>query len=173
MTDSADYTPPRVWTWNKGNGGRFANIKHANAAPSASWWRPGTGCWRMAPSQGGNGMLETSVAAVPFADWRLAETVEAARRRRLLEEAPSPERIIADLTDAAFAEARAGALCLHWVHACDEPGFFRLEAAFRVSAELFDWLFNGRTGYRAAYWLSTQHGMLFNAAAVENPAKRA
>src|SRR3954467_3700170 len=26
MTDSADYTPPKVWTWNKANGGRFANI---------------------------------------------------------------------------------------------------------------------------------------------------
>jgi GSH-dependent disulfide-bond oxidoreductase len=26
MTDSSDYTPPTVWTWNKENGGRFANI---------------------------------------------------------------------------------------------------------------------------------------------------
>ena len=26
MTDSPDYTPPSVWTWNKANGGRFANI---------------------------------------------------------------------------------------------------------------------------------------------------
>ena len=26
MTDSPDYTPPKVWTWNKGSGGRFANI---------------------------------------------------------------------------------------------------------------------------------------------------
>jgi GST-like protein len=26
MTDSPDYTPPKVWTWNKPNGGRFANI---------------------------------------------------------------------------------------------------------------------------------------------------
>jgi len=26
MTDTADYTPPKVWTWEKGNGGRFANI---------------------------------------------------------------------------------------------------------------------------------------------------
>ncbi|MFM0500236.1 glutathione-dependent disulfide-bond oxidoreductase [Paraburkholderia caffeinilytica] len=26
MSDSADYTPPKVWTWNKDNGGRFANI---------------------------------------------------------------------------------------------------------------------------------------------------
>jgi GST-like protein len=26
MTDSSDYTPPKVWTWNKASGGRFANI---------------------------------------------------------------------------------------------------------------------------------------------------
>jgi GST-like protein len=26
MTDSPDYVPPKVWIWNKPNGGRFANI---------------------------------------------------------------------------------------------------------------------------------------------------
>src|ERR1700759_4159389 len=26
MTDTTDYTPPKVWTWNKANGGRFASI---------------------------------------------------------------------------------------------------------------------------------------------------
>ena len=26
MTEPSSYTPPAVWTWNKGNGGRFANI---------------------------------------------------------------------------------------------------------------------------------------------------
>ncbi|VVD28990.1 glutathione-dependent disulfide-bond oxidoreductase [Paraburkholderia dioscoreae] len=26
MSDRADYVPPKVWTWNKDNGGRFANI---------------------------------------------------------------------------------------------------------------------------------------------------
>jgi GST-like protein len=26
MSDSPDYTPPKVWTWDKANGGRFANI---------------------------------------------------------------------------------------------------------------------------------------------------
>jgi GST-like protein len=26
MNDTPDYTPPKVWTWNKANGGRFANI---------------------------------------------------------------------------------------------------------------------------------------------------
>jgi GST-like protein len=26
MADSSEYVPPKVWTWNKANGGRFANI---------------------------------------------------------------------------------------------------------------------------------------------------
>jgi GSH-dependent disulfide-bond oxidoreductase len=26
MTEAAEYAPPKVWTWNKENGGRFANI---------------------------------------------------------------------------------------------------------------------------------------------------
>ena len=26
MTDTPEYTPPKVWEWNKANGGRFANI---------------------------------------------------------------------------------------------------------------------------------------------------
>src|ERR1700754_2105014 len=26
MSSSSDYTPPKVWTWNRANGGQFANI---------------------------------------------------------------------------------------------------------------------------------------------------
>jgi GST-like protein len=32
MTD--DYTPPKIWTWNKANGGRFANINRPIAGPT-------------------------------------------------------------------------------------------------------------------------------------------
>ena len=31
MDDSAAYTPPKVWTWNKPNGGQFANINRPTA----------------------------------------------------------------------------------------------------------------------------------------------
>src|SRR6185295_13282892 len=30
----ADYVPPKVWTWNKENGGRFANINRPIAGPT-------------------------------------------------------------------------------------------------------------------------------------------
>ena len=34
MTDTPDYTPPKVWTWKQGSGGRFANINRPVAGPT-------------------------------------------------------------------------------------------------------------------------------------------
>ncbi|OWT74866.1 MULTISPECIES: glutathione-dependent disulfide-bond oxidoreductase [unclassified Achromobacter] len=34
MTDSNQYTPPKVWTWNQPNGGTFANINRPIAGPT-------------------------------------------------------------------------------------------------------------------------------------------
>jgi GST-like protein len=34
MTDSSAYTPPKVWTWDKESGGRFANINRPVAGPT-------------------------------------------------------------------------------------------------------------------------------------------
>ena len=34
MTDSPDYTPPKVWSWNRANGGRFANINRPVSGPT-------------------------------------------------------------------------------------------------------------------------------------------
>jgi GST-like protein len=34
MSDDAAYTPPKVWTWNKANGGQFANINRPIAGPT-------------------------------------------------------------------------------------------------------------------------------------------
>ena len=34
MTESSDYTPPEIWTWNQGNGGRFASINRPVAGPT-------------------------------------------------------------------------------------------------------------------------------------------
>jgi GST-like protein len=34
MSDSSDYVPPKVWTWNKGDGGRFANINRPVSGPT-------------------------------------------------------------------------------------------------------------------------------------------
>jgi GST-like protein len=34
MSDTPEYTPPKVWTWNKESGGRFANINRPIAGPT-------------------------------------------------------------------------------------------------------------------------------------------
>jgi len=34
MSDTDEYTPPKVWTWDKGNGGTFANINRPVAGPT-------------------------------------------------------------------------------------------------------------------------------------------
>src|SRR5271165_6893314 len=34
MNDSTTYTPPKVWAWDKQNGGRFANINRPTAGPT-------------------------------------------------------------------------------------------------------------------------------------------
>lgn len=34
MGDSSGYTPPRVWTWDKESGGRFASINRPIAGPT-------------------------------------------------------------------------------------------------------------------------------------------
>ena len=35
MSSSSDYVPPKVWTWNKASGGRFANINRPIAGPTS------------------------------------------------------------------------------------------------------------------------------------------
>ena len=34
MTDNAEYVPPKIWTWDKESGGRFANINRPIAGPT-------------------------------------------------------------------------------------------------------------------------------------------
>jgi GST-like protein len=34
MTEQPTYTPPKIWTWNKGNGGQFASINRPIAGPT-------------------------------------------------------------------------------------------------------------------------------------------
>ena len=35
MSGSPEYTTPKVWTWNKASGGRFANINRPIAGPTS------------------------------------------------------------------------------------------------------------------------------------------
>ena len=35
MSQNTEYTPPKIWEWNKGNGGKFANINRPIAGPTS------------------------------------------------------------------------------------------------------------------------------------------
>jgi hypothetical protein len=39
----------------------------------------------------------------------------------------------------------------------------RIVVQFKVTPPLYDWFFNGRTGYRAQFWTSPENGLAFNA----------
>ena len=34
MSDTPEYVPPKIWTWNKENGGQFASINRPTAGPT-------------------------------------------------------------------------------------------------------------------------------------------
>ena len=34
MSDLSEYTPPKVWTWNKPSGGQFANVNRPISGPT-------------------------------------------------------------------------------------------------------------------------------------------
>src|ERR1700759_1032289 len=34
MASSSEYTPPKIWTWDKASGGKFANINRPIAGPT-------------------------------------------------------------------------------------------------------------------------------------------
>jgi len=40
MSDSFEYTPPNVWTWNKPSGGQFANVNRPISGPTHERYLP-------------------------------------------------------------------------------------------------------------------------------------
>jgi len=60
--------------------------------------------------------------------------------------------------DAAHGERIHTAL----IQSEDQPEYFRGEAKIPLPEPLFDQLFNGRSGYRAQYYLSAAQGAAFN-----------
>ncbi len=99
-------------------------------------------------------------------NWNLCKLPDDHRRQRLLSP-PSPERVVASLISEATHAAEHGEIYLHWQEACDRPGYFRLHAQIPVTECTFDLLFNGRSGYRAQFYLSAEEGVLYNREIIE------
>jgi hypothetical protein len=97
---------------------------------------------------------------VSEAEWSLGDAI-AARHSRLLD-VPTPDALLAELLSEASEAAQTGRIRLVWQPSTVAPGFFRVEAVIPLSEEIFDQFFNGRSGYRAQYYLSPEEGVLYN-----------
>jgi hypothetical protein len=98
---------------------------------------------------------------VKVGDWRLNELLGTTRMQRLLN-APEPEKLLEHVQADSVVAARAGRVFLKWQRADEAPRYFRLVAQIPVGEVIFDQLFNGRSGYRAQYYLSPEEGVIFN-----------
>jgi hypothetical protein len=97
---------------------------------------------------------------VPVEEWIIDETLlRDGPRKTLLIDVPPPLDLIREVSQEA---ARAPGIRLALVQSAEQPSYFRVEAQIRLPDPLFDQLFNGRSGYRAQYYISTAKGAAFN-----------
>lgn len=94
------------------------------------------------------------------AEWLLGKAI-AFRHARLLD-VPTPDELLTKLLNETSAAVEARKVRLVWQPSTEAPGFFRVEAVIPLGEETFDQFFNGRSGYRAQYYLSPEEGVLFN-----------
>jgi hypothetical protein len=104
---------------------------------------------------------QTMMRMVSQQEWDLSKLPDAVRRQRLLCP-PSAECLISCLMAEAADSAEQGKICLKWEPALDKSGYFRINTQIPVTKNTFDLLFNGRSGYRAQYYLSPEEGVLHN-----------
>ncbi len=99
-------------------------------------------------------------------DWNLDQLDDLGRRDRLMDPLP-PTELLESINVEATKSAARGDICLKWKEAEQSPGHFRLETKIPLSQCIFDQLFNGRSGYRAHYYLSPETGTVFNQAVID------
>jgi hypothetical protein len=91
-----------------------------------------------------------------------------AQRAAALECVGSADDLV-DAVQSAFRSAlgQPGAVRFGHERADDKPNDVRAVVQFPVGAALFDWFFNGRTGYRAHFYVDHKFGQAFNDRVVE------
>jgi hypothetical protein len=105
--------------------------------------------------------------------WILAEAL-GPRRERLLN-VPAPTDLLGSIVAESMTAAEDNRLTIAWQESCERLGHFRLVGQVPLTETNFDQLFNGRSGYRAQYYLSPEEGVLYNRAIISGlaPAIRA
>jgi hypothetical protein len=83
------------------------------------------------------------------------------RRERLLA-GSGPAQLLDRVLSEARAALSANSVKVEWCESTDRPGYFRVVAQVPLLAATFDEFINGRSGYRAQYYLSPEEGLLFN-----------
>lgn len=98
---------------------------------------------------------------VDLSEWDLSGMKDMARAKRLLHPSGS-EDLIRTVAEEAEVAACEGLACWYWQQGEEMIGCRRCIATFPLSLDTFDALFNGRSGYRAQYYLSREEGIEFN-----------
>jgi hypothetical protein len=107
---------------------------------------------------------ESAYAPLPDrSTWRFDRiSIEDPDRASALELLGTSEQLL-DAVAAAFEHAVLnGRVRFGREHAEDARGGCRAVIQFHVRAALFDWFFNGRSGYRAHFWADPLDGIAFN-----------
>jgi hypothetical protein len=107
-------------------------------------------------------MPELPFPKLDVANWRFDEIEVTDPDRALrLEQARPPEALIGVLRFKLSSELKAANVRLG--RECRESGNdYRAVIQFHIGTGLFDWFFNGRTGYRAQYRAASNAGLAFN-----------
>jgi hypothetical protein len=96
--------------------------------------------------------------------WRI-DSLPDERRGGLLA-GSSPAELLERVLSEAQAALNASSVKADWCESTDRPGYFRVVVQVPLSAATFDEFINGRSGYRAQYYLSPEEGLLYNRAAL-------
>lgn len=93
-------------------------------------------------------------------NWCLSDAL-GERKRRLLD-VPPPQDLLQHTIAQAGEASQKGLIQLMWQESVESPEYFRLVTQVPLSETTFDQMFNGRSGYRAQYYISPEEGVLFN-----------
>jgi len=108
-------------------------------------------------------MTRRRLRQVPIELWPIADALEnRGARLPALHGSADPISLLETVKAEADHAATHQTIRLRWKSSCDFPGYFRVIAVVPVSSSTFDQLFNGRSGYRAQYYLSPEEGVLYN-----------
>jgi hypothetical protein len=104
-------------------------------------------------------------SSVPENEWVIA--INDSVRCKQLSASLSTSEISSYMAAQAMQVSATNGICLRWEEAIEKPSYWRANVKISIQENLFDQLFNGRSGYRAQYYLSVHEGENFNRSLVD------